>query len=168
MDSLKTKRLTLREPLASDAEAIASGLNDFSVSKWLAPVPHPYDLRMAEEWLVQTTTGAPHIAMICIAEKVIGAVDARNGILGYWLLPAYWGQGIMTEAASAMRDCFFKTTEDAVLKSGFFAGNTASRNVLGKLGFEITGEDTEFNAAQNAELAHVTLELTRAKWETLQ
>ena len=39
---LRTDRLVLRPAELHDAQAIADGLSDFEVTRWLARVPYPY------------------------------------------------------------------------------------------------------------------------------
>jgi RimJ/RimL family protein N-acetyltransferase len=45
---LETQRLILRYWQPSDRDSIVAGLNDLSVSKWLAFAPYPYTTRDAE------------------------------------------------------------------------------------------------------------------------
>ncbi len=168
MDSIQTNRLTLRAPLASDAAMIAEGLSDFAVTKWLAQVPFPYDQSLADSWLARPENRWPELAMIVHNGQAIGCVDTKGGSIGYWLTRSAWGQGFMTEAASAMRDHYFKSTTEPFLKSGFFKDNAASQGVLTKLGFTPTGETQLFNLAQNKTLPHQNMGLTRTDWEASQ
>ena len=48
---IRTGRLTLRRPVAGDAEAIANALANYRVAKMLTRVPQPYHLEDAEDWL---------------------------------------------------------------------------------------------------------------------
>jgi|GEM_PF-1185907 RimJ/RimL family protein N-acetyltransferase len=43
---LKTKRLVLREYSSDDAKEIVSKINNLEVSKYLAMVPYPYELKL--------------------------------------------------------------------------------------------------------------------------
>ena len=49
--TLKTARLTLRPPLASDAKAIARLANDRRIAENLRRLPHPYSRDDAEAYL---------------------------------------------------------------------------------------------------------------------
>ena len=49
--SLKTRRLTLRQPLPSDAERLARFLDNFAVAGNLSRVPYPYRLADAKAWI---------------------------------------------------------------------------------------------------------------------
>src|SRR5689334_1591448 len=48
---LETARLVLRDWMLADLPALLEGLNDLSVSRWLAFVPYPYTKEAAERWL---------------------------------------------------------------------------------------------------------------------
>ena len=167
-NKLKTERLTLRAPRAQDADVVTRALSDFDVTRWLAQVPFPYDDGMAQEWLARPENCWPELAMVTHDDVVIGCVDTKGASIGYWLARDAWGQGFMTEAASAMRDHFFLNTDAPILRSGFFNGNTASENVLRKLGFDATEETTMYNIAQGQDLPHINMALQRTVWEARQ
>ncbi|GAB4513949.1 MAG: GNAT family N-acetyltransferase [Anaerolineae bacterium] len=57
------------------------------------------------------------------------------GIIGYDLLPAYWNQGITTEAARAMLNFGFTKMALNRIEADVMTGNEASMRVLMKLGF---------------------------------
>jgi len=166
--SLKTERLTLRAPHPDDAEMIALALSDFGVTRWLAQVPYPYSVDMAVEWLARTENCWPELAIVAYEGAAIGCVDTKRASIGYWLTRAAWGKGFMTEAATAMRDDFFQRSTADNLASGFFQGNRASEGVLTKMGFTKAGETTMLNIAQNAELPHTNMTLSRTDWEANQ
>ncbi len=58
--------------------------------------------------------------------------------LGFHLLPEFWGQGLGTEAASAVIQHAFTTLEVKVLVSGHHPNNERSGALLQKLGFDFT------------------------------
>jgi len=164
-NKLKTERLTLRAPRAQDADMITHALSDFDVTRWLAQVPFPYVDGMAQEWLARPENRWPELAMVTHGDVAIGCVDTKGASIGYWLTRDAWGQGFMTEAATAIRDHFFLNTDASILGSGFFKGNAASENVLRKLGFDATEETTMYNIAQGQDLPHINMALSRASWE---
>ena len=49
--SLRTPRLTLRQPVLDDAARIARFLDNFAVAGNLSRVPYPYRLADARAWL---------------------------------------------------------------------------------------------------------------------
>jgi RimJ/RimL family protein N-acetyltransferase len=161
METLVTPRLHLRPVCAADKPFVMAGLNDLAVSRWLSVVPHPYGAadfdaflqgmaRPGAVWTIEGREGA-----FC------GIVDIADGRLGYWLLPAAHGRGIMTEAAGAVVDAFLAAGGGPVV-SGYFEGNLPSSRVLARLGFTETGRDVKFCRPQGRDLPHVSLILPRS------
>jgi len=68
-------------------------------------------------------------------------VEDRVYELGFHLRPAYWGQGLATEAAQAVAAFAFDEVGAAALFAGHHPENTPSRRVLEKLGFRFTHEE---------------------------
>ena len=161
---IKTKRLWLRPLEASDAEALSPAINDFEVSKWLAVVPFPYRLEDARSFIAGALNGKKVWAII-YEGRLVGVISIQRE-LGYWLARPVWGQGIMREAAEAVVSEYFATQCHENLGSGHFVGNEKSKRILKALGFEPVGEVTKVHSlAQNKELAHKKMNLTRAAWE---
>lgn len=139
---LKSKRLTLRPPVVSDAERLFELIGNYEVSKMLSVVPHPYTMDDARWWLGQIASDdqAGECAFaIDDGTGLIGAVSlGRSGneaTLGYWLGQPYWGQGYMTEAAGTALNWFFSVSDAQAIESGALDENPTSMNVLTKLGF---------------------------------
>lgn len=172
MTVLMTSRFLLREPVATDAPAIARYLNDFAVAGNLARVPYPYHLSDAQAWLRTRRPGLPieetNFAIDWPGLGFIGQIGFHRGdhgtILGYWLGQPFWGKGIMTEAVAECLDWFFDATEAARLISGVFIFNAASLAIQTKLGFTETGRSTLLCLARNAEVEHIDTQITRAAW----
>lgn len=61
--------------------------------------------------------------------------------LGFHLRPAYWGQGLATEAGRAAVAYAFERLGAAALFAGHHPANATSRAVLEKLGFRFTHEE---------------------------
>lgn len=61
--------------------------------------------------------------------------------VGYWLGKEYWGKGIATRALEQ----FLKQIETRPLYAHVAKQNIASRRVLEKCGFTISGEDRSFS-----------------------
>ena len=68
--------------------------------------------------------------------------DEKIYELGFHLRSAHWGKGLATEAARAVLRYGIEVLHIPAIFAGHHPDNTASRNVLLKLGFEETG--TEF------------------------
>ncbi len=172
MTTLKTKRFILRPPRDTDAEAIAKYLSDFAVSGNLARVPFPYSISDARAWLGSMRSPTPpeetNFAIDLPGEGLVGQVGFHPGangtLIGYWLAVPFWGRGLMTEAAGAAIDWYFKTTGAEQLYSGIFAFNQASLAVQNKLGFAQIGQSALLCLARGREVEHIDTVLTRAAW----
>ena len=167
MSELSTSRLVLRPARLDDAPKIALGLGAYDVARWLAPVPWPFTLAMATEWLrTAPEINRPGRALFIIdlpGRGLIGCV-VLNTELGFWIARPHWGKGFATEAASAVIDWHFSNcAEDAIASSAHHA-NTASLKVKAKLGFTETGRDRRFSQALQSNVEHVLTRLTRQDW----
>lgn len=60
--------------------------------------------------------------------------------IGYWISPAFWGQGYATEAAKSLAEYGFGKLEKQRLVSLIQPGNTASRKVAEKAGMKLEKE----------------------------
>lgn len=154
----RTARLTLRPVVASDEAAVVSAIDDIAVSGWLAVVPHPYLAADFRHFL--TDIAVPGETFIIEdSAGFAGIISLVGGELGYWLPPRAQGLGYATEAGRCLVAAHFGTSNEP-LASGYFAGNTRSANVLGKLGFVETGRDLKRCVARNADLPHINVRLT--------
>lgn len=63
--------------------------------------------------------------------------------VGYWLGKEYWGKGIATQALAE----FLKYVDTRPLYAHVAKQNIASRRVLEKCGFTVSGEDSFFSQA---------------------
>lgn len=159
--TLRTRRLTLRPMVASDAPAIMAALNVHDVAKWLSAPPYPY-----------TAEDAAYFIREIVPTQVIWAIDTGTGLigsigvkpdLGYWLDQRFHGQGIMSEAAAAAVTWFFGHDSKDLI-SGHFFGNTGSRTILSRLGFADTHMETVTPPATGEEVALQRMILTRDRW----
>ncbi|SIR22929.1 Protein N-acetyltransferase, RimJ/RimL family [Rhizobium sp. RU35A] len=162
---IETRHLVLRAHQMSDADAIANSLGDWQVTRMLSRVPAPYSRSDAVDWLNANRTSTDWHFAITEGDGVhIGcvAVELRHGRwhLGYWLNRFYWGQGLMTEAAGAVVERFFRRMPETVLHSGAFADNAASLRIQEKLGFSILRCADLFSMARNAMAPHLETSLT--------
>jgi RimJ/RimL family protein N-acetyltransferase len=185
---VRTGRLTLRRPAATDAAAIAAAIGSYNVARMLTRVPLPYHVDDAVEWLSGLEGGeagdwvfaitlgglgamrrpGDHAANGNEADRLIGVVsvegrsaEGRYGFhLGYWLDEAHWGRGIMTEAANAVIARFFSAHLGETLLSGVIADNPASLKIQGRLGFAITGVAEAYCLARAKMAQIIQTELT--------
>lgn len=165
---LRTARLTLRPVAEQDIDAITRVVSDYEVSKWLAPVPHPYMRADAETFVREVgmrkhgTVWAMELEGVCIG--LVGV----DPVLGYWLDPMHWGQGYMSEAVAAAVDYWFTHTECDVIPCSYFKGNAASARIQENLGFEELGDSTSHSLARGSDVPSRETRLTRERWSALR
>lgn len=166
----------LRRFRPGDVDAVFNLVSDLAVAKWTARIPHPYERKMAEEWLRDADrlrdAGKSIAFAVTLRAKgdVIGSVsfeienDPGRAEIGYYLGRAHWGHGYMTEAAGAAVDFGFETLGFEVVHSEVFAENGASAGVLGKLGFADLGPGQMEAPARGRSVAVNKYELDRKAW----
>jgi RimJ/RimL family protein N-acetyltransferase len=167
MTTLVTRRLTMRPPRETDAEALAVALNNLNVSRWTGRIPYPYGRADAAAFLAHVPTKPEDALVLFITrgDELLGCIGIEDGEVGYWLAEPYWGQGYGTEAARAIVDHAFAQEGRDGLIASYHLGNVASRRILLGLGFVETAESVAFSTARAAEVALMNLILTRADWE---
>lgn len=166
--SIATSRLLLRPLSLADVPAIVVGLSDFEVARWLTPVPHPYTVDHAKEWLAKVKPaqpGALHLAIDLAGAGLIGVASIDPG-LGYWIDGRHHGRGYLTEASAALLDWHFGHLPHSSLRSGAHVGNEASLRVQAKLGFRETGiRDMRHVRSLGHEVEHIETSLDRPQFE---
>lgn len=169
MVEIKTKRLVMRPVATEDKEHIVATLNDFEVSKFLSAVPFPYGETDAIEWVkLQAGPDEPkstnftvylHDGTYCGA---VGFDDGEIGPeLGYYINRQQWGNGYVSEAASAAIDWLFACTDVQTILSGAYTFNPASLAVQAKLGFVETGIEDRMSNPQGKAFPLITTALQR-------
>jgi len=175
---IETARLVLRPLAASNLDDLVRALNNFNIAKMTARIPHPYGIDDARAFLALCQTSEEGVLRLSIARRaapdlVIGgvgyeALDEENAAeIGYWLAEGEWGQGLASEAASAVRDHAFRHCQFDRLIARYLADNPASGRVLAKLGFTVTGSLTCGSIADGDNPA-TAVALTRADWRARQ
>ncbi|MEO6774121.1 MAG: GNAT family protein [Kofleriaceae bacterium] len=84
--------------------------------------------------------------------------------LGYWLGPAFWGQGIMTEAALIATKFGFETLGLHKITVGHMDGNEPSKRIIEGLFFRPVGLQLEDAWKDGAWQHHHRYELTVGEW----
>lgn len=167
MMPIRTERLILREPTLDDAPCYALGVGEYAVARYLTPVPYPYTLAMAIDWLRQARPATPEYCVLIVdlpGRGVIGCVSLL-GELGFWIARPHWGRGYVTEAATALLDWHFDGTDRAAVASSAHPDNAASLAVQRKLGFRTTGRDMRFSQTLQHNIEHVVTSLSRQDWQ---
>lgn len=170
--TLETARLLLRPWEDGDAAALYALASDPDIGPRCGWKPHESEAESAE--VIRTVFAEPEIYALVLRES--GATVGCAGLhpwegqtadrpeLGYWLGKAYWGRGLMPEAARALIDRAFAELNVKELWCSHFASNAQSRRVIEKCGFRY--RMTKERAGTDG-IAHTTLfyALTRRDWE---
>lgn len=155
--TLTTERLTLRPTQESDAPRIQLLFDNPAVLKYMAaviPYPYPEDgaITYLREILPKVAAGERYAWAIerrgFEGEGMIGAIEltpaSDEDHRGFWLGEPYWGQGYMTEAATAVNDFAFDELGMTELRLGNAVPNVASHRLKESVGaeaIEIRDED---------------------------
>ncbi len=152
LPDLVTPRLRLRQVQPADARALFAIKADPAVTAHYGQEPHRA-LSDTQAWIARLGRdySRREVLFWCLtpgdADTAIGSVTFWNpgpgwlcAELGYELNRAYWGQGLMAEALPAVLTYGFDEVGLHRVEACPLAGNTASLNLLRKLGF--TGEGT--------------------------
>jgi ribosomal-protein-alanine N-acetyltransferase len=144
---LETNRLVLRQLTVDDSENWFKNLSDDEVSVLIGMEPlenvedsksiinsfiDRYEKKNGMAWAIILKEDESFIGT-CSYEKI----DSHNlsGEIGYDLLRKYWGNGFMAEALSVIIDYGFESLRLNRIEAHTAAINSASRNLLRRLGF---------------------------------
>jgi ribosomal-protein-alanine N-acetyltransferase len=147
----ETQRLLLRVPEESDLDLIADLWADPEVTAYIGGPrdrdmvvnsfreyiadPESYARDEGERWWSIVERGSGEFIGLCsLLEKEVAGQTETD--LGYFLLPAYWGQGYATEAASLVMDHAFSDLQLASLVAVIYPHNAGSIAVARKLGMQ--------------------------------
>jgi [ribosomal protein S5]-alanine N-acetyltransferase len=165
---LKTARLVLRPSNEGDARRAFEILSDWEVSRMLRMRLFPPDSEDIVRWFrghpEEWTKGMAHRFAILDQGRMVGLVDIdnianREGVLGYWLDRAVWGQGYALEAASAAVAFAFQTLGLSKIRATHAADNEASGAVLRKLGFRRMGSEQRFSNSRREGITQIRYRL---------
>ena len=159
--ALRTKRLRLRPLALRDVADITRLIGDWDVIKWLTMPPWPYT-RADAEWFVGDR--ASHDSFAIEYDGAFAGVVGGSDELGYWLGKPYWGRGLMTEAAEAVVADHFAHNHSPIT-SAYLPGNTASCNILTKLGFCNSHLKSAFSRPLDRDVALQGMTLTLDHWQ---
>lgn len=161
LPTLRSRRVTLRPIVMTDAPAIVDGLRHWDVQQWLSAPPFPYAMSDAHYFIQQVVPVGINWA-IDAGDGLIGVVSVKPD-LGYWLHEGFHGQGLMSEATATAVDWYFAQTADD-LTSAHFLHNVASRAVLTKRGFVDSVRDTVVQTSTQELVTLQRMTLTRSAW----
>ncbi len=148
---LETPRLTLRRLQLTDAEDMFAYASDNEVSRYvtweshrsiadsrafLQSVTARYQNSPAAEWGIVAKATGRLIGTIAYHDW---ALHHRRAEIGYALGRAYWGQGLMTEAAQAVIAWGFRAHDLYRIQAMCLPANIGSARVMEKAGMQFEG-----------------------------
>lgn len=98
-------------------------------------------------------------------DRIIGSIGLIRGDhdnRGFWLVPEFQRQGLMTEATEAVSEYWFETLGFPVMRVAKAAANTASRRISEKNGMRLIG--TEERDYVCGRLPSEIWEITAEEW----
>jgi RimJ/RimL family protein N-acetyltransferase len=149
---LETERLILRPVEPKDASAIQREFPHWEVVKYLhAGIPWPYPDDGAEtnmrDCLERMAKGQILVWTLTLKggdDELIGRIDLKANVQdldmrGFWLARAYWGRGLMMEAAERVTAFAFEDLGWPFLILNNAAENRASHRIKEKQGATLVG-----------------------------
>ena len=148
----ETPEITLRKWEISDAKALAEMVGKIDRKYLSDRMPNPYTEKDAEWFITEMAqkseaekTGVFY--EIVVDGKAAGSISVEKrsglrsgaGVIGYYLIPEYYGRGIMTEAVKRICAEAFRKLGLVRIEGTVFEPNIGSRRVLEKAGFELEG-----------------------------
>lgn len=171
---LTTPRLLLRPLELSDADAAQRLFPRWEIVRFLAgsvPWPYPPDgawrhirdrllpavLQGSEwHWSIRPRTSPDQLI------GMIGLIDHPNDNRGFWLDPAWQGQGLMSEATAAVTGYWFETLKRPVLRVPKAVANTRSRRISERGGMRVIAQEERDYVS--GRLPAEIWEITRDEW----
>lgn len=144
--SIKTERLLLRPFEQDDLENVFSGLSHPEVIRYYGVNFSTLEATQEQiDWFKnQEKSGTGQWFAICSSDNQVfyGAIglndvkkEHKKGEIGFWLLPEYWGKGIITEAMPPVCEYAFKQMDLHRIEAFVESENRDSKKVLQKFGF---------------------------------
>jgi len=142
---LKTRRLELKPLRRADAAALRAITDMPAIAGAIEFLPSPFTLAAARALIARNEDERECFVGVRRRGRLAGVVGAHRQNeerieIGYWVGPAYQGQGIATEAAGAVVAALGENFSVRIVAE-CRPENRASWRVLEKLGFRATGEE---------------------------
>ncbi|WP_440466522.1 GNAT family N-acetyltransferase [Pseudomonas sp. YH-1] len=172
--TLRTERLLLTPVQLTDAPTIQRLFPHWEVVRYLdrrVPWPYPADgalVYVRDVVLPAMARGEEWHWMIRLApqpDDAIGNIslfDQPGNHRGFWLAPAWQGQGYMSEACEAVSRFWFQTLGRPLMQVPKAISNEGSRRISEREGMRLVGRDEGHFVS--GVLPRETWELTREEW----
>jgi RimJ/RimL family protein N-acetyltransferase len=165
---LKTDRLILRPLNIEDLDTVHAYASEVENTKYMLHLPNDtieetsdFLARATNEWKKEEPNFFEFA--ITLEGKQIGAVSVylneqrTEGELGWILNKKYWGKGYATEAAVAVKDFAVNELKVSNLVAHCDFRNTASSNVMKKIGLTLVKDDGIRQYPKTAEIARESM-----------
>jgi len=172
--TLTTARLVLMPLTADDAPQIQQRYPHWEIVRYMvSSVPWPYPDDGAEHYVnnVALPDMEKGIAWFWSIRRkdapdelmgIICLYDVEDNNRGFWLAPAFQGQGYMREASIAATDFWFNTLNKPVLRAPKAAANARSQRISASSGMRLVR--TEKKPYVSGLLDSELWEITRDEW----
>lgn len=178
---IRTERLLLRRFRAEDAESMyRNWASDPAVALFLSWEPHK-DIEETKNviahWIAAYEQPDYYHWVIELpgTGEVIGSVEVHEQSdrherceIGYVLAQAYWGNGLMTEAVTAVRDFLFIEVGYNRIQAKYDTKNPASGRVMVKAGMQYEGTLKQYKKRADGSFADLCLySITQAEYNEI-
>ncbi len=158
---IKTDRLLLREIRECDYEDVYEYARKPEVAKyvsWNAHTNMNESKAVCKMWASQYENDDKYHWAITVDGKMIGNIEVVELVddiayLGWTLDSVYWNNGIMTEAAAAVRDYLFNDIGITTLYASYITENIGSGRVMQKIGMKPVTPEEYYKNLETEKLA---------------
>lgn len=141
---IRTERLLLRKVKESDYKDIYNYASKEEVAKYVTWPPHKSikdSKALCKMWAEEYKKDDTYRWAVVFNHTVIGTIDVMAFIensaeLGWAIDSMHWNKGIMTEAASAVRDYLFEKVGVDSIFARYITENIGSGRVMQKIGMK--------------------------------
>jgi len=159
-NNMETQRLVMTEIESSDIQFIYKGLSHPEVIKYYGVSFHSLEATEEQmQWYADLKANNTGIWWLIRAKETgecYGACgfndkndELRKAEIGFWLLPDYWGQGIMVEVMPHLLHYGFKALDLNRIEGFVDSENSQCKKALKKAGFLSEGQMKVHEAGQD-------------------
>lgn len=154
---ISTERLVLRPISENDYKDVFEFAKKEEVARYVSWSPHKSEedsKELCKMWASEYQNGKRYHWAITLDGKMIGNIEVVNIVndcayLGWQIDSAFWNKGIMTEAATAVRDFLFDEVGFSALYATYITENIGSGRVMQKIGMKpITAKEYYKNSEE--------------------
>lgn len=175
---IRTKRLLLRRVREDDYKDMYKYMRKEEVSRYVTWNRHENEnitKALCNMWASEYTDNTRYNWAIELNNKAVGNIDVikimdNTAYMGWQLDSDFWNQGIITEAAAAVRDYLFSEIGIDAMEASHIQANTASGRVMQKIGMTMlpTDKSLYYKSEGKCELNGmpvISYKLTKEEWQ---